>query len=85
MNERDIKILHAARDRFARYGYGKTTMNDIAAAAGVTRQTVYNAYPGKTELMQAVVRQTMAESMHAVQTAWDSAPDVGIDFDNLIL
>jgi AcrR family transcriptional regulator len=37
---REQQILDAASDLFIRYGYDKTTMQDIAEHAGVTRAIV---------------------------------------------
>jgi len=35
--ERRDKILEAARGRFRRFGYSKTTMEEIAADAGISK------------------------------------------------
>jgi AcrR family transcriptional regulator len=35
MNDKDNKILSAAYDSFIRYGVKRTTMGDVAQAAGV--------------------------------------------------
>ena len=70
MTDRDRKLIEAARDVFGRYGVAKTTMADIARAAGVARQTLYNAYAGKDEVLRAAVRLSMRESEEAVEAAW---------------
>lgn len=49
-------ILDAARDLFSERGY-QVSMDEIARAAGVSRQTVYNRFPSKTELGQAMARR----------------------------
>lgn len=72
MNNRHIEILHAARVMFARYGYAKTTMADIAAEAGVARQTVYNAYARKDDILRAAVRLTGEEAIEAICQTWDT-------------
>ena len=56
MNSRTQNILEAAQIVFARYGVSKTTMSDIAREAGVARQTVYNAFATKNEVLREVVR-----------------------------
>ncbi len=76
MNDKTISIVRAAHARFARYGYGKTTMNDIAAEAGVARQTVYNTFQNKEDVLRAVVRQFGEESLTAIQAAWADDPDL---------
>lgn len=50
------RIIDAAEDCFARYGVAKTTVEDIAAAAGLSRATVYRAVTGgRDELILAVM------------------------------
>lgn len=73
MMEKNHSILMAAANLFARYGYSKTTMGDIATEAGVARQTVYNAFPGKEEILRAVVRQTGEGTYFAVLDIWKDA------------
>lgn len=73
MSEKAEDIIHAARAMFSRYGYSKTTMGDIAHQAGVARQTVYNAFPGKDEILRAVVRLTGEETRRAVHADWDTS------------
>lgn len=43
-------ILRAATELFIAYGYKKTTVDDVAGAAGVAKGTVYLYYQNKAEL-----------------------------------
>lgn len=43
-------ILRAAVEEFRSAGYESTSMDRIAAAAGVSKRTVYNHFPSKDEL-----------------------------------
>jgi AcrR family transcriptional regulator len=45
------EILQAARRLFAERGYTRTSMRDIAEAAGVSAQTVYDSIGGKQALV----------------------------------
>ncbi|MCR9120804.1 MAG: TetR/AcrR family transcriptional regulator [Phyllobacteriaceae bacterium] len=74
MTDRNTRILKAAESVFARYGVGKTTMNDIAREAGVARQTLYNSYPGKDEVVRAVVQNSFEQTFRQVSDAWQTAP-----------
>ena len=47
-------VLHAARQLFLQDGFAATTMPAIASAAGVSVQTVYNAFSNKPRLAKAV-------------------------------
>lgn len=76
MSERNTRILEAAQSVFARYGVGKTTMNDIAREAGVARQTLYNSYPGKDEIVRAVVQNSFEQTFRQVSDAWQQAQTV---------
>ena len=76
MNEKNRIIVAAAANMFARYGYSKTTMGDIAAEAGVARQTVYNAFQGKEEILRAVVRQAGEDTFVAVMEVWSKAGSI---------
>lgn len=48
-------IVEAATRLFARDGYVGTSMDQVAAEAGVAKQTVYNHFAGKEALLQAIV------------------------------
>ena len=50
------RLLEAAYACVARYGLGKTTMEDVAREAGLSRATVYRYFPqGKDQLVRDVV------------------------------
>jgi TetR/AcrR family transcriptional regulator, transcriptional repressor for nem operon len=48
------QTLERALDVFWTKGYGATSMNDLAAATGVQRGSLYNAYDGKETLFLRV-------------------------------
>lgn len=48
------RIIAAAYECFERYGISKTGMEDIASKAGVSRQTVYNYFGGKAEVIESI-------------------------------
>ena len=45
------RILRAATELFVAYGYRKTSVEDVAGAAGVAKGTVYLYYRNKAELL----------------------------------
>lgn len=48
-------IIKTSRKLFARYGYRKTTIDDIANALGKAKGSVYYYFKGKEEIFSAVV------------------------------
>jgi len=48
-------ILEASRDLFARFGYKKTTMEDIAMALRKGKSSLYYYFKNKEEIFQAVI------------------------------
>jgi TetR/AcrR family transcriptional regulator, mexJK operon transcriptional repressor len=56
-------ILNAATDVFLREGYARASVDTIAAAAGVGKQTVYGHFGDKQQLFLAVVEHVHAASL----------------------
>ena len=52
---RQAATVTAATDVFLRYGYSRTTMAELAAAAGLSRPTLYETFPSKDDLFAAVI------------------------------
>lgn len=53
--ERAERILDAAAALMARYGYDKTTVDDIAREAGISKGAIYLHYKGKEALFDALL------------------------------
>src|SRR6185312_13590736 len=53
-------IVTAASRLFAREGFGATTIDAIAAEAGVSRKTVFTAVGGKIELLKLAIDWAIA-------------------------
>ena len=62
-------VLDAALDLFRERGYEGTSMDAIAAAAGVTKPVVYACYPGKADLFEALLRREEERVLSEIQTA----------------
>ena len=64
---RRIRIIDATLDAWPIHGTAKTTVDDIARAAGVSRATVYREFPGgRDELLAAVVDTEVARLFSAL-------------------
>lgn len=66
-------IVEAARLTFDRVGVRRTTMDDIAEAAGVSRKTIYNYYENKPKLIGEVIANESLEVALAAQAQLDLA------------
>lgn len=60
-------ILDAAADQFRAHGFEATSMDKIAALAGVSKRTVYNHFPSKDELFA----ETLVQLFHAAAAVLD--------------
>lgn len=70
-------IMRAAVDEFRTAGYEATSMDRIAAAAGVSKRTVYNHFPSKEELFGQMLEQLWDSSASSVDLAY--RPDLPLD------
>ena len=80
---RQQAYLEAATRVFSRYGVAKTTMGDIAAEAGVSRQALYGVFPTKDDLLAASIQHVSGQSMDEVQDRWSQHSDLGRKLDDL--
>ncbi len=62
--EREQQVLDIAHARFAAHGYGAVTMEDVAAAAGVTKPLLY-AYFGNKERLYLACMERAGDAMFA--------------------
>ncbi len=83
MSAREKDIIEAAVRMFTRYGVKRTTMNDIAREAGIARQTLYNAYPNKDEILRATIRFYTDEGIAAVRAEWEACSGLADKLDIL--
>jgi AcrR family transcriptional regulator len=59
--ERAQRILDAAAELILRWGYDKTTVDDIAQKAGVAKGTIYLHWKTREELFEALLRRESLE------------------------
>lgn len=67
------EVLNAARGLFQRFGLFKTTMEDIAKAAGKGKSTLYYYYQSKDEIFDSVIKEDMEEVFNSVKYAVEQA------------
>jgi TetR/AcrR family transcriptional regulator of autoinduction and epiphytic fitness len=61
LNDKAVQILQGAMREFLQNGYAGTSMDKVAATAGVSKPTVYNYFKDKEGLFRALI-QYVAES-----------------------
>ena len=70
------RLLQATFVCVARYGIGKTTVEDVAREAGVSRATVYRQFPGgKDQLINDTIRWESTRFFAELAAAIEHAPD----------
>ncbi|MGH9480480.1 MAG: TetR/AcrR family transcriptional regulator [Terriglobales bacterium] len=72
---REAEILEAARKVFGEHGFADSTVDLIAAEAGVAKGTVYLYYDSKEELMWEALRSRMREMLEQTKSAMEAVED----------
>jgi AcrR family transcriptional regulator len=76
MDDRTGHILDAALTVFCQYGYSKTTMQDVARAAGMSRAALYLHFPRKEDLFRAGSRRAHSRALGHVDAALAAQGDI---------
>ena len=72
-----VRLVDGALDCLARQGIAKTTVDDIARAAGLSRATAYRSFPrGKEGILAAVVETEVARLFSSLAVAMGEAGDL---------
>lgn len=67
------KLMDAALGIFVRFGFRKTSMDEVARAAGVSRQGLYLHFATKEELFRATVQHALDSAMEAAAASLGDA------------
>lgn len=67
------RLLAAAEELFGQHSYGRTTVADICARAGMATGSFYAYFDSKAEIFAAVVRAINADLRLAMKTAMEQA------------
>ena len=59
-------IKKAAQDLFRKYGYHKTSVNEIAKRAKIAKATIYKYFESKELLLQAILMEYIQHSVHEI-------------------
>ncbi|WP_223470535.1 MULTISPECIES: TetR/AcrR family transcriptional regulator [unclassified Pseudomonas] len=69
--DHDIRdqIVAAANEHFSQYGYGKTTVSDLAKAIGFSKAYIYKFFDSKQAIGEAICKNCLAQIVAAVEKA----------------
>ncbi len=59
-------VKKAAQDLFRKYGYHKTSVNEIAKRAKIAKATIYKYFESKELLLQAILMDYIRHSVHEI-------------------
>lgn len=79
------QIRTAAKDLFLRSGFQGTSTDAIAAAAGISKETLYRYYARKEDLFVDVVRSLTTERLHLEQWTERSAEPASLQDLRMLL
>jgi AcrR family transcriptional regulator len=80
------RLLQATFACVARYGIAKTTVEDVAREAGVSRATVYRQFPGgKDQLISDTIRWETARFFAELAVAIENASDFETTLEEAIV
>jgi AcrR family transcriptional regulator len=78
-----IKI--AARELFRRYGYKKTSVNDIAKKSKLAKATIYKYFESKEMVLHAILMDYIQESVDELLAKYNKQADLEVYLEDTIL
>lgn len=72
MEEKHELIINAAESQFVRFGFRKTTMEDIAKAAGIGKATLYYYFKNKEDIFAAMAERIGRDGVRTIVEAADN-------------
>jgi AcrR family transcriptional regulator len=68
---RQAHVLETALTVFVRHGFRKTSIEDIAKAAGISRQGIYLQFKNKDEIFSASIQKALDDRLQAANKIFD--------------
>jgi len=67
------RVASAALDEFAEHGIRRTSMEDVARRAGVSRMTIFRRFTSKQGLVEVVIAREVRRGMEELDLLWEEA------------
>jgi len=67
------RVAAAALDEFVEHGIRRTSMEDVARRAGVSRMTVFRRFASKQRLVEIVIAREVHRGMQELDLLWEGA------------
>jgi AcrR family transcriptional regulator len=71
MEEKD-KIIEYSEGKFFKYGFAKTTMDEVASELRMSKKTIYKFFPSKEDLVMAIAKHFMNRMKNKILPALNS-------------
>ncbi|MBX3529471.1 MAG: TetR/AcrR family transcriptional regulator [Rhizobiaceae bacterium] len=81
---RRARILEGATTVFLAYGFQRTTMEDIARAAEISRPALYLEFRNKTDIYRALAGEFLARFLAAAETELSTAEPLAIRLERAV-
>jgi|SRR5690606_11439284 AcrR family transcriptional regulator len=87
MNQEDVvlTIKKAARDLFRKYGYNKTSVNELAKQARISKATFYKIFPSKELILHEVLMDYIRENVEDILNTPTKDLDLSVFLGKTIL
>lgn len=87
MNQEDVvfSIKKAARDLFRKYGYNKTSVNELVKQAHISKATFYKIFPSKEIILHEVLMDYIRENVEDILNTRVKEPDLATFLGKTIL
>jgi TetR/AcrR family transcriptional regulator, cholesterol catabolism regulator len=70
-----LRILRSCKELFFKFGVRSVTMDDIASALGMSKKTIYQYYPNKDSIVEAMVHEHLCDSEAEMKEILATAKD----------
>lgn len=83
-DEKRARVLEAAMAKFSAYGFARTSMADIAGAAGMSRPALYQYYRNKEEIFREMLADVLGTAADKALSALDAEADLPSQLDGFL-